>query len=145
MRRVVFRIHQRSDSRQEERGPLCATYPNHRGNKGSYPRSIQSFIRLSPERGEVSARRGIPPITPLRTLPRRRGSHPWVSPKLSPGVSYRPPYAEYTMVAAGTGGGCTPGYTRKEGGWYIAGIPLYPPWYPGVHSRDTSLPALVPG
>jgi len=51
----LFAPHTRSTSTTigwpEQKGPLCATWPAHRGLLGGYPVSIQSFIRFFREDG----------------------------------------------------------------------------------------------
>ena len=78
-----------NDRMGDREDPLCAPDPHHRGNMGIYPRSIQSFIRFFLQRRSNSAQRGIPHITTLLTLTLTLGSHPGLSPTLSPGLPLR--------------------------------------------------------
>jgi len=59
---------QRSDSRQEKGGPLCAEGPNLRGNTEGVPSSIRSFTPFTQENGSNSAQRGTLSLTHLRTI-----------------------------------------------------------------------------
>jgi len=72
-----------------EETPLCASYPDHRGNKEGYPVSIQSFILLTQGERNNSAhhdRSSLTPLSPGRPL---CASSSLLISVLSPGACHR--------------------------------------------------------
>jgi len=128
--------------------------PNPKVIQEEAPCSIQSFIRLTPERGYNSAQNSLPTSHTFGRLGSQGGSHPWVSSRLSPGCccfALMPPctcrvHARWVWwcTQGGIGGiypGCivlpttrvvyTPPYCR--GGIYASLLPgvVYTPPYHG--------------
>jgi len=132
---------------------LCATCPNHRGNMGNVPPSIQSFYFIVREKRSNYAQSSPFPHHTLENLKTLRGSHPWSFTVLSPGTSHRctdrvltsdPEYSRcYERVRCTQGsidqhipGWCTPTMVHPAytpGSTMLLMVPLFP--YPGSTTR----------
>ena len=111
--------------------------PHHRGYMGGYPTAIQSFIQFSHEEQSNNAQSCPSLHHTFEDFNHLRGSHPWVSPLLSPGSCHTE-----TCVAAAVAG--TAGM--------VGGVRVYPGWYTRVynqgcipyHTRGVAYPPGIP-